>query len=69
MKQVKWLLGVLLGAALASSWWAAAVFGKAADPEGPPLSGMRILWLLPVLLTIACAVGAAGYLIGNWHED
>jgi hypothetical protein len=59
MKQVKWLLGVLLGAVLASVWWAAAFLFK----DCPPI------WIFPIILTIIISIFAFVYVASNWDDE
>lgn len=64
MKQVKWLLGVLFGAALASSWWAAAMFGQ------QPVKGMdgNPIWPVPWVLTVLSVIFMVSYVLWHWEE-
>ena len=68
MRQVRWLAGVALGAALASSWWGAAIFGY--FPEGHNLQGtITPLWLIPGFLTFGCVFGCVLYLVINGAKE
>ena len=56
MKEVKWLLGVLLGAGYASSWWATAF-----SPQP--------FVLIPIFSTIALVILSIVYCIANWGNE
>lgn len=57
MKQVKWLLGVLLGATWASAWWASAFLVN------------YLPWVFPIILTILISISAFVYIANNWNDE
>ena len=61
MNAIHFLLSVLLGAAYASAWWGAAVFGCSARTFG--------LWLLPGAATLGLGLMSASWISDHWKDS
>lgn len=66
MKQVRWMVGFVWGAALASSWWAAAVFGHGEKTKD---FNPADIWALPAVLTVLTVIAAVAYLATHADDD
>ena len=55
----------VLGAAFASGWWAASVFGTATYEVVNPII---FLWAIPILTTFALVAVVVCIVIDNWNN-
>lgn len=63
MKEIKFILYTIIIAIYTSSWWAALKWGGQ-----PKETALPLLWLIPILGTVAILTISVFYIVEHWND-